>query len=186
MGFAFRAAAIAAVVFSFSINGLTLAFGQSGSMQPSQNLLPNQSVSSKVPLSPADNRGDRLSPQQRIWCQEILQQIEAKASQVFSYYVLYNETQGERSKLKTRLADELERPWILYNKERIAQLRLEIAQKTQLIEKYRVRHNQLADELELLEEDFFKGECGELFGYSAWWREERGWYRMWDRKIEPK
>jgi hypothetical protein len=185
MGFALRAATIAVVVFSFSIKDFTLAYGQSGSVRPSQNLSPNQSVLSKVPLSPADNRGDRLSPQQRIWCQEILQEIEAKASQVFSYYVLYNETQGERSKLKTRLADELQRPWILYNKERIAQLRREIAQKTQLIEKYRIRHNQLADELELLEEDFFKGECGELFGYSAWWREERGGYLMWHLTIRP-
>ena len=105
-------------------------------------------------------------------CADLLRQLNLKASQVLAFYKLYGLATGSLVLTEAKLREELARPFILYNKDEVARLKLEIAKLKQQIKLHRDRHAKAVLELRELEELFFStAGCGDIYGYDDSWRE---------------
>lgn len=118
--------------------------------------------------------GAPLDKQKQAYCADLLRQLNLKASQVLAFYKLYGLATGSLVLTEAKLREELARPFILYNKDEVARLRLEIAKLKQQIKLHRDRHAKEVLELRELEELFFStADCGDIYGYDDSWREAR-------------
>jgi len=163
MGFVLRAAVAAAIIVSSSI-----VSGRAFDPAFSQNRSPAVAHPGDLSATRPGGQSNQADPKQRARCEFLQRQMETKASQVQSYFNLYTAKQLEQSRAQSSLIEEMNRPFIIRNNDRILMLRMEIAKLKQIVQKYQSRYNELIEEENRIFREFDGENCLRVLGYIKW------------------
>lgn len=142
-----------------------------------QRFAPDTTSEAEVGASQDSGGSSKAEPDdesRKAVCADLFRKLDVKASLVLSYLKIHMYNIGEAMAAEKKLAEELQRPFIIRSKDEIARLRHLIAKTKQELKISEARLKAAVEELKALEDEFLStNSCSDFYGNEMVWRDKR-------------